>query len=70
VTAGYVNRRIMVQEVLGIKQETISKTIRAKRAGVVAQEIEGLLTKHKTLSSKPKYHPPTQKKPTKTVLQE
>jgi hypothetical protein len=43
----------MVQVSLGKKQDPISKITRAKKAGGVAQAVEHLPSKCKTLSSKP-----------------
>jgi hypothetical protein len=50
---GYINRRVRVQASLGIKQNSISKTTNAERAGGRAQVVERLHSKTKALSSAP-----------------
>jgi hypothetical protein len=50
---GSINRRIMVQVDLGKKQEPISKTMRAKRAGGTVQVVEHPPSKQEALSSNP-----------------
>jgi hypothetical protein len=45
------NRRLMVQGVLGIKPDSVSKITNTERAGRVVQVLEHLPSKHEALSS-------------------
>jgi hypothetical protein len=52
-TEGNINRRIMVQTILGKRQDPISNITRVKRTGGLAQVVQCLPRKHKALSQNP-----------------